>query len=170
MGSRGTTLATVAEPAPDLIRRLYDGVTKEDRLGQLGSHGQRGVVPREAGDSVRVLARVLRAIVSGVRNECATAPSVRFIEVSVQLLLRSASASAREALSKGKLTGLGAVSRGGVVWVQGGCAGKSWQAAGNCGVACRHGLRSLGQVRHEQCSPPRPSSQPSGHRGQKSEV
>ena len=69
--------------------------------------------------SVRVLARVLRAVVCGDRDECAKAPPVRFVELSVQLLLRSSSASAREALGKGQLAGLGAVSRGGVVWVQG---------------------------------------------------
>ena len=119
-GSRGTTLAAVAGPLPDLIRSLYDGIAKEDSLGaSLAAMAKEALSREKLEVSVRVLARVLRAIVSGVRHECATAPSARFMEVAVQLLLRSASASAREALSKGKLTGLGAVSRGGIVWVQG---------------------------------------------------
>ena len=46
-------------------------------------------------------------------------PSRRFVELSAQLLVRVSSASARDALDKGKLASLGAMVRCGIVWVQG---------------------------------------------------
>ena len=119
-GSRGTTLATMVEPAGDLIQRLYKAVTRGDSLGAaLGALAKEALTREKLEISVRVLARVLQAVVSGDRDKCTRAPSVRFIEVSIQLLLRSSSASASEALGKGRLAGLGAVYRGGVIWVQG---------------------------------------------------
>ena len=41
------------------------------------------------------------------------------LELAARVLVRSASAASREALAAGKLQGLGAVSRGGAVWVSG---------------------------------------------------
>ena len=67
----------------------------------------------------RCLARVLRAVVSGDRQDCEKTPSVKFVEVAVRVLLRVASKSAIAAFKNGKLRGLGAEQRGGMIWVSG---------------------------------------------------
>ena len=109
--SQGTALSTVLEPPPDLIQAFYDGVAKGDRLGaSVGAMARESLTREKLEVSVRALARVLRAVTSGDRNLCAKAPPNRFVELSVQLLLRASSASAREALGKGQLASLGAVS------------------------------------------------------------
>ena len=118
--SQGVTLSAVCEPTSGLVRALYDGLGKGSVLGTSVATMAREVLTREKLEvSVRVLARVLRAVVGGDRSLCATAPPVRYVELAVQLLLRSSSASAREALERGRLASLGAVQRGGIVWVQG---------------------------------------------------
>ena len=118
--SQGTALSTVREPAPGLIQALYDGIAKGDLLGaSVGAMARETLTREKLEVSVRALARVLRAVAGGDRNLCTKSPPVRYVELSVQLLLRVSSASAREALEKGQLSSLGAVSRGGVVWVQG---------------------------------------------------
>ena len=53
------------------------------------------------------------------RELCVRSSTRRFVELAVQVLLRSASASAREAEKLGKLLSLGAVEREGCVWVSG---------------------------------------------------
>ena len=48
-----------------------------------------------------------------------TTPAPRWTEFATLVLIKCASASARDALTQGKLQGLGVVQRGGTVWVQG---------------------------------------------------
>ena len=116
----GTTLAAVASPCKDLVSVLYHAVSEGGRLGSCVGLLAREALTREKLEvSARSLARVLRAVVSGDRAQCAQTPSRRFVELAVQLLVRASSASAREAQEKGKLASLGAVTRGGIVWVQG---------------------------------------------------
>ena len=116
----GTTLSAVAEPPKDLVRVFFNGIHEGSRLGACVEAMARESLSREKLEiSVRALARVLRAVVSGDRGRCSKAPSRRFVELSVQLLVRASPASAREAREKGKLASLGAVTRGGVVWIQG---------------------------------------------------
>ena len=69
--------------------------------------------------STRALARVLRAVLSGRREAIELTPSTRFLELACHILVRAASASAREALEAGKLESLGAYNKGGVVWISG---------------------------------------------------
>ena len=69
--------------------------------------------------TVRALARVLFAVLSGRREGCSRPPSVKLTEIAVRVLLRAASISAIDALAAGKMRGLGAHERGGVVWVSG---------------------------------------------------
>ena len=65
------------------------------------------------------LARVLRAVLTGDREQCQGGVSRALVELAVQLIIRASSASAQDALQASRLQGLGAVNRGGVVWVQG---------------------------------------------------
>ena len=82
----------------------------------VGSH----VLGREKLEvSVRVLARVLHAIIQGERQACSQEPSVKMVEVAVRVLLRLAARTAKVALKVGKLRGLGAEEHGGIVWVSG---------------------------------------------------
>ena len=124
-GSRGnlgteTVLTTVQESPMSLISVFYKSVTEGDVLGERVATMARESLTREKLEvSVRAMARVLRAVVCGDRSQCTKSPSSRFLELSVQMMLRASSASAREALRQGRLQSLGAVSRGGVVWVQG---------------------------------------------------
>ena len=75
--------------------------------------------------SVKALARVLSAVVQNDCGACLRAPSLRWQELAVFIMLRASSASARQALSAGKLQGLGGVIRGGVVWVSGRVRGET---------------------------------------------
>ena len=68
---------------------------------------------------VRALARALQAVLSGRRDACTRSPSVKMVEIAVRVLLQEASHSAASALKEGKLRGLGAENRGGIVWVSG---------------------------------------------------
>ena len=68
---------------------------------------------------MRVLARVMKAVVSGDHELCKVPPTTQWLELAVLTLLKSSSASAREAAKRGKLQGLGVIERGGLVWVQG---------------------------------------------------
>ena len=87
--SQGVTLSTVCGPVPGLIRAFYDGVGKGDLLGTSVGAMAREVLTREKLEvSVRILARVLRAVVGGDRSMCARSPPVRYVELAVQLLLR----------------------------------------------------------------------------------
>ena len=69
--------------------------------------------------SVRAVARVVSAIISGRQESCSTSPSMRLIEVAIQLLIRSASRESLQPLKQKKLLGLGAYVKGGIVWVSG---------------------------------------------------
>ena len=116
----GTALATSQAADLGMVQVLFHSIDKCDALGDSVVRLAQAVLTREKLEvSVRALARVLRAVVGGDRNLCSRPPTRRFVELSVQLLLRASSASSMEALREGRLSSLGAVSRGGVVWVQG---------------------------------------------------
>ena len=69
--------------------------------------------------AVRVLARVVQGVASGRRESCERAPSAGMLELAVRMMIKMASRSAVEALQAGKLRGLGAQEKNGVVWVSG---------------------------------------------------
>ena len=101
--SQGTALSTVQVTIPSLTQALYGGIAECNALGISVGRLARAALTREKLEvSVRALARVLRAVVGGDRNLCSLSPSVRYVELSVQLLLRISSASSREALDKGR--------------------------------------------------------------------
>ena len=115
-----TTLSAVSVPVQDLARTFFSSVHEESSLGASVRAMALEALSREKLEvTVRSLARVLQAVVSGDRSRCVRTPSRRFVELSAQLLVRVSSASARDALDKGKLASLGAIVRGGIVWVQG---------------------------------------------------
>ena len=136
-----TTLSALSEPCKDLARVLFASIRDGGGLGAGVRALALEAVSREKLEvSVRALARVLRAVVCGDRSQCARAPSRRFVELSVQLLLRVSSASARDALERGKLASLGAIDRGGIVWVQGRVRGEELaRLLGTSGFADRDG-------------------------------
>ena len=110
----------VASDGKDVASMMYAGLERQTKLGGTLENMVKDCLSREKLElSVRSLARVLKAVVQGEREACRQAPSRIFLELSVQLLIRGSSASARLALEQGKLQGLGAVCRRGAVWVQG---------------------------------------------------
>ena len=107
-------------PTQDVARIIYVCLEKEDKLGAAVETLVQESLSREKLElSIRSLARVLRAVVQGERRSCCQTPSRQFLELAVQVMVRGLSASAHLALEQGKLQGLGAVKRGGAVWVQG---------------------------------------------------
>ena len=117
-----TLAATVAPEVgtQELAGTLYTSLMSDSELGTCLQRLVREVLRREKVElSVRVLARVLRAVLGGDRDQCGSPPSQPFLELAVQLAVRALSATARQALRQGRLQGLGAIERGGVVWVQG---------------------------------------------------
>ena len=58
-------------------------------------------------------------MISGRRESCQETPRVKLMELAVRIMLRLASKSAVQALKDGKLRGLGAQEKNGVVWVSG---------------------------------------------------
>ena len=79
--------------------------------------------------SIRVLAQVICAMMTGRQETCGGDPGNKWSELAVQILLRVASGSTRKAMAQGKLRGLGAVSRDGIVWVSGRIRGATLAAA-----------------------------------------
>ena len=69
--------------------------------------------------AAKVVARVLLAVMTGRRESCQETPRVRLMQLAIQMMLRLASKSAIQALKDGKLRGLGAQEKDGVVWVSG---------------------------------------------------
>ena len=117
--SMAATRSSCDKPA-DIARVMFDAIRMESRLGVAMHSIATSSLSREKLEvSVKSLARVLRAIVSGRRASCETCPGKHFIELAIQILLRVSSVSSRKALESDKLQGLGAIERGGVVWVQG---------------------------------------------------
>ena len=127
--SKSTVLATtrsqsrrlaMEEADPSCVEVLYQAVASQGKLGKVVQVMAHQVLGREKLEmAVRVFARVLGAMLSGRRSSCTREPPVRLVELAVQLLVRTASASSREAHKQGKLQGLGVVERGGITWVQG---------------------------------------------------
>ena len=84
-----TTLSALSVPSRDVARVLFDSVREGGGLGAgVRALAQEAVSREKLEVSVRALARVLRAVLCGERSQCASAPSRRFVELSVQLLLR----------------------------------------------------------------------------------
>ena len=131
--------AHVVDPPPEECRSLFgatSGITTRDtgnpvdrvlaeaccdsRLGSVLREVTLQALTREKLElSVRALARVLQAVLTGDRAACSRAPSVRLVEVAVRVMLHGAARSARRALKDGELVGLGAEDRGKIVWVSG---------------------------------------------------
>ena len=102
------------------VSKLLEEIGEEGALATAMQAVGHHVLGREKLEvSVRVLARVLRAVIQGERQACSQEPSVKMVEVAVRVLLRLAARTARVALKDGKLRGLGAEERGGIVWVSG---------------------------------------------------
>ena len=107
---------TLATPVGTLLKTIGTPT----KLGRALSGMAKHALCREKLEMLaRVLARALQAVLSGRREDCARSPSVKLVEIAVRLLLQDGSRSAAEALKEGKLRGLGAENRGGVVWVSG---------------------------------------------------
>ena len=116
-----TTLSDTPDGnSPDLAHTIYKAIHRNSALGRsLHALSLHSLHREKLELTVRVLARVLRAIVSGDRQVCLLSPPPQWIELAVLVLIRCSSASAREALKKGRLQGLGVKERGGAIWVQG---------------------------------------------------
>ena len=69
--------------------------------------------------AVKVVARVLLAVMTGRRESCQETLRIRLMQLAVQIMLLLASKSAIQALKDGKLRGLGAQEKDGIVWVSG---------------------------------------------------
>ena len=110
----------VHAPSRDVAVAIYEAIQDDTTLGKSLGTLARHVLQREKLElSVRVLARVLRAVIGGERQLCTQTPAPRWTEFAILVLVRCSSASARDALKQGRLQGLGVVVRSGVVWVQG---------------------------------------------------
>ena len=114
------------------ITFLMTEAASESKLGTVLAKMSEHVLSREKLEMItRTFARVLRAVISGRRDDCRQNPTVKMTEVAVQVLLRVASKSAVVALQQGKLRGLGAENRGNIVRVSGRIRGE--QLAGLLG-------------------------------------
>ena len=127
---RGTvTLATSAGTTTadrGLLHVVFEAIHKEDKLGSgLIKIAQETLSREKLELTVNALARVLGGVISGDREKCCLQPRRVFLEIATQVLIRASSASARAALHSGRLQGLGATARGGVVWVQGRVRGET---------------------------------------------
>ena len=123
-GDQVTTIpleaSEVATPSQDFTTAIYQAIQDDKTLGKSLCTLAKHALQREKLElSVRVLARVLRAVIGGERQLCAQTPTPRWTEFAILVLVRCSSASARDALKQGRLQGLGVVVRSGVVWVQG---------------------------------------------------
>ena len=108
------------EIAVNPLETLLAEVASVSQLGELVRSMASQALTREKPElTVRALARVLLAVVAGSREVCKRPPPVKMTEIAVLILLRSASRSASAALKDGKLRGLGAEVRNGLVWVTG---------------------------------------------------
>ena len=108
------------EEARNPVQILYAGLDKQTGLGmQIGNLCDQVLRREKLELSVRVLARLIRAVVGGRREMIAQSPGVKALELAVQLLLRNSAKNAKKAMSAGKLRGLGAMQRQGIVWVSG---------------------------------------------------
>ena len=110
------------EEAPDRnpVKILIEAASTQSKLGAALDKLAEHVLRREKLEmAVRTMARVISAVLSGDREGCRKEPSVKSVELAVQLLLRMSSRSAVTAFKSGKLRGLGAEVRGGIVWVSG---------------------------------------------------
>ena len=104
----------------DPVRKMMTEAASQSKLGESLQEICRQVLTREKLElAVRALACALQGILTGWREACKREPSVKLVEVAVQVLLRVSSRSAVQALQAGKLRGLGAQSRGDTVWVTG---------------------------------------------------
>ena len=102
------------------VSAIIQEVGRPSELGQALSRMVVHALRREKLElATRALARCLQAVVSGRRESCEKNPPVGMLELAVKLMLRVASKSAIEALKDGKLRGLGAQEKNGVVWVSG---------------------------------------------------
>ena len=98
------------------VKILEQEVGGPSELGQAVARMTVHALKREKLElATRVLARVLQAVMSGRRESCEKTPTVGMLELAVKIMIRSASKSAVEALKTGKLRGLGAQEKNGVV-------------------------------------------------------
>ena len=116
----GIQVPDAQDNAENPLQRIIEEAGKETSLGgHLRNMGAKALQREKLELTVRALARALQAVVSGSRETCSRAPSVKMVEIAVRVLLMGAARSARSALGAGKLRGLGAEDRGGLIWVTG---------------------------------------------------
>ena len=109
-----------ADVQKGVLQTMVKSASQDDPLGRVLRALGGQVLSREKLEvSVRVLARVLVAAVTGRREACARDPPVKMVECAVDILVRMATRGSRQALKDGKLRGLGAEDREGVIWVSG---------------------------------------------------
>ena len=102
----------------DIIRVLYESLRSDSMLGMALQKLVREALSREKLEvSTRCLACVLQAVLGRGRELACLPPSDLLIEITAQILVRAASAASRDALRQGQLESLGAIERGGVVWI-----------------------------------------------------
>ena len=117
-GPRVCAASTSPEVMPCLVATTYAALESANILGQHLRNVVEEVLSREKLElACRVFARVLKAVFTGNRDTCRIAPSRRMLELAVQVILRVASPSARQAIQDGKCQGLGPEVCGGIVWV-----------------------------------------------------
>ena len=98
---------------------LREVATKSRLAGLLQGLCARVLTREKLELAVRVLARVLGAVVAGRRDAVRREPGVKLVQVAVSMLLRDSARSARLQLKLGALRGLGAEDRDGIIWVTG---------------------------------------------------
>ena len=109
-----------------LVRAIQTGIWKETLLGTTIAQMASEALSREKLElATRSFARVLQAMVGKRRELCAKQPSPRMLEWAAHVLIEVASGTAQTALAQGKLQGLGAELRGGVVWIAGRVRGET---------------------------------------------
>ena len=102
------------------IKTLLEAAGSDSELGVASTMLCNQALKREKLElTTRVLTRCLQAVLAGDREACRKNPSMGMVEVATKFLLRSASKSAIQALEQGKLQGLGAQAKDGIVWVTG---------------------------------------------------
>ena len=107
-----------------VLGTMVKSASQDNPLGRvLRALGEQVLSREKLEVSVRVLARVLVAVITGRREACSRDPPVKMVECAVDVLVRMATRGSRQALKDGKLRGLGAEDRGRRGLGHGTCAG-----------------------------------------------
>ena len=118
--TRTVLAVSTAVPCYGLLQVLTDALLE---CSALGLHVQSLVDEALSREKLEVLthslARALSAVLKNDRAKCAAAPSPRMLELSVRLMVIASSSAVRTACKEGKLESLGALCRGGIVWISG---------------------------------------------------